>query len=127
MIKYAFAPDVKELLQKIVQSLQLNHIKLNEVHCFRSHGSNSRNTIARCHALSKIWQNALNTNATYIIEVISEKYDKLTDEEKIKVLIHELLHIPKSFGGGFRHHDYACKSRVDTLYKSFKQVYDFSH
>jgi predicted metallopeptidase len=117
MIKYKDAPDIKENLQRIAQSLQFNHVKMDDVHCFRSHGSGSRGTIARCHALSKVWQSALKTRAAYIIEVLSERYDKLSDEEKTKVLIHELLHIPKSFGGGFRHHDFACRRNVELLYK----------
>ena len=121
MIKYEDAPDIKENLQRIAQSLQFNHIKIDDVHCFRSHGSGSRGTIARCHALSKVWQSALNTRAAYIIEVISERYDKLSDEEKIKVLIHELLHIPKSFGGGFRHHDFVCRRNVEQLYRLLRQ------
>jgi predicted metallopeptidase len=123
MIKYKDAPDIKENLQHIIQSLQFDHIKLDDVHCFRSHNSGSRRTVARCHALSKVWQSALNTRAAYIIEVLAERYDKLSDEEKIKVLIHELLHIPKSFGGGFRHHDFVCRRNVELLYRklaSFK-------
>lgn len=121
MINYKEAPDIKENLQKIAQALQLNHIRLDDVHCFRSCGSGSKGTIARCYALGKLWQQALNTKAHYAIEVLSERYDKLSDEEKIKVLIHELLHIPKSFGGGFRHHDYACRRNVELLYKHLKQ------
>jgi predicted metallopeptidase len=120
MIKYEDAPDIKENLQKITQALQFDHIKIDDVHCFRSHNSGSRRTVARCHALSKVWQSALKTNAAYIIEVLAERYDKLSDEEKTKVLIHELLHIPKSFGGGFRHHDFVCRRNVELLYKRLK-------
>jgi predicted metallopeptidase len=122
MIKYEDAPDIRENLQKIAQSLQLNHVKLDDVHCFRSRGSSSRGTIARCYALGKLWQQALNTKAHYAIEVLSERYDKLSDEEKTKVLIHELLHIPKSFGGGFRHHDYACRRNVEKLYQQLQKL-----
>lgn len=55
----------------------------------------------------------------YAIEVISERFDDLPAAEQEKVLIHELLHIPKSFGGGFRHHkDWVTKRRVDQLHAS---------
>lgn len=60
---------------------------------------------------------ALNTKAHYVIEVISENFDRLNEAEKTKTLIHELLHIPKSFGGGFRHHDYASRKNVEQMYK----------
>lgn len=52
-------------------------------------------TVARIHGLGKIWQETLNSPPAYIIiEVISERYDRLTEEEKDKTLTHELLHIP---------------------------------
>ncbi len=40
----------------------------------------------------------------YTIELITEKFDRLPEDEKTKTLIHELLHVPAAFGGGFRHH-----------------------
>ena len=73
--------------------------------------------MARCHALSRIWQKALNIKAVYIIEVISERFDKFSEEEKTKTLIHELMHIPKSFGGGFIHHNMVNERNIDKLYK----------
>jgi hypothetical protein len=34
---------------------------------------------------------------THIIEVNAKKFDKLPEREKIKTLVHELMHIPKTF------------------------------
>ncbi|MEM2874079.1 MAG: putative metallopeptidase [Candidatus Nanoarchaeia archaeon] len=120
MMKYERAFDVEKKILKIIDVLQLHHIDKMRLHCFRSYGSSSK-AVARCYALGKIWQSALNINAHYIIEVLSEKFDKLSEKEKTKVLLHELLHIPKKFGGGFRHHDYACRKNVEALYKQLKQ------
>ena len=121
-IKYELADDIKERLFDVAITLKLDHVRLGSVECIRSRGSGSYNTIARCHALSKIWQKVLNINAFYIIEVLSEKFDKQSKEEQDKTIIHELLHIPKSFGGGFKHHDFVCKRTVEEYYKKFRQA-----
>jgi predicted metallopeptidase len=87
------------------------------VFCVRSKGSKAKRTIARIHGLGKIWQGVLNRPPSYIIEVISEIYDKMSGEEKEKTLIHELLHIPGGFSGGFRpHKGYVERKIVEALY-----------
>jgi predicted metallopeptidase len=118
-MKYEDAPDVRARLARIIDSLNMHHVDKYRLKCIRSSGSKS-NAVARCYALGKIWQLALGTRAHYIIEVISHRFDKLDDEEKSKVLIHELLHIPKSFGGGFRGHDVACRRNVERLYAALE-------
>ncbi len=100
----------------------MEHIDLSRIKCMKSYGSKARHTIARCYALSKIWQKALDIKAHYIIEVISENFDKLPENEKEKVLIHELLHVPFSMGGGFKHHkNYVTRKRVELLHREYKQ------
>ncbi|MEK6831089.1 MAG: putative metallopeptidase [Nanoarchaeota archaeon] len=117
MIKYQLAEDIQENIKEL--SVLFPHIKLNDVICIRSFGSSSRGTIARCHALGKAMQLALNRKGFYVIEVISKRFDKMSEQEKIKTLIHELMHIPKSFGGGFRHHDYVCNKNIEREYQKF--------
>ena len=53
-------------------------------------------------------------------EEIKEKL-KQTGEETEKV-IHELLHIPKTFGGGFRQHDYVYDRNVEIMYEKFASL-----
>lgn len=117
MIKYEHAPDVHLQMEKIVLKLGFNHVKLDAVTCIRSFGSSSRYTIARCHALNKVMQKALGRKGYYVLEFLSERFDKLNQEEKIKTILHELMHIPKSFGGGFKHHDYVCEKNVNSWYQ----------
>jgi predicted metallopeptidase len=75
--------------------------------------------------LGRIWQEALRRPPAYIIEVISENYDPLPEEEKEKTLIHELLHIPKGFSGGFRpHKGYVDRKTVELLYKKLQSQRD---
>jgi predicted metallopeptidase len=74
-------------------------------------------SLPRIHGLGRIWQEALRRPSAYVVEVISEQYDKLSDEEKEKTVIHELLHIPKGFSGGFRpHKGYIDKKQVERLH-----------
>ena len=117
-LKYTEAPDVKTLAGEIMDYLDLFHIVPQFVYCYRSRGSKSKRTIARIHGLGRLWQDALRKPPSYVIEVISERYDKLSDSDKEKTLIHELLHIPKGFSGGFRpHKGYVDKKRVERLHQ----------
>ena len=117
-ITYKLAPDIQENINEIA-FLLFPHVKIESVICIRSFGSSSRGTIARCHALGKAMQLALNRKGFYVIEVIEKRFDKLSDEDKLKTLIHELMHIPKTFGGGFRHHDYVCHENIEIEYQKY--------
>ena len=117
-IQYFEAHDVKEMVERIISELGFNHIELSRIFCYRSIGSKSRRTVARIHSLEKLWQRALGISPGYLIEVISVRYDRLNREEKEKVLIHELLHIPQGFAGGFRpHRRHITKRKIDRLHQ----------
>jgi len=118
-MRYEEAPDVQQIAEEI-SNLLFPHVKLERVKCFRSYGTSSRGTIARCHTIGKLMQKAMNTNAFYVLEFISERFDKLKEEDKIKVIIHELMHIPATFGGGFRHHDHVCDRNIEKNYRAYK-------
>jgi predicted metallopeptidase len=120
-IKYNEALDIKEKIGKIVSVLDMKHVNLARVFCIRSHDSSSRNIVARCHALPKIMQQVLEIEPAYIIEILSEKFDRMSEEDQMKTLIHELLHVPQTFGGGFRHHDFVRSSTIDKFYRQFKK------
>ena len=121
-IKYFDAPDVKDLVDEISDCLDLFHVVPQFVFCVRSKGSKSDRTIARIHGLSRIWQETINRPPSYVIEVISERYDKLSTADKEKTVIHELLHIPKGFTGGFRpHKGYIDRKTVEGLYHALQK------
>ncbi len=119
-IAYHPAEDVRQDVAELISSLSLDYIEPTRVICYRSTGSKSRRIVARCYSLSKIWQDALRIPSYYIIEVISEHYDRLPGDEKLKVLIHELMHIPKCFGGGLKPHS-GCVTRraVEENYRRY--------
>lgn len=117
-MRYEFAPDLQIIAEEI--SLMLfPHIKIDRIKCLRSYGSSSKGTIARCHALGKLMQKAMNTKAFYAIEFLTERFEKLSNEDKVKTIIHELMHIPKTFGGGFKHHDWVTNKNVNLMYKTY--------
>jgi predicted metallopeptidase len=120
MIRYELAKDIGSKIEDIIHKLQMTHVDGSRVACIRSKGSKSKRVIARCHGLSKIMQIALNQKPHYAIEVVSERFDKLSKEGQTKVLIHELMHIPHSFGGGFRaHKPYVTQKKVERMYEKF--------
>lgn len=120
-IGYVFALDLQEKAERISREL-FPHIKPEFFKCFRSFNSASRRTLARCHGLAKIMQKAIGCPAHYAIEFISERFDKLCEEDQIKVIIHELMHIPYAFGGGFKHHDHVSSKNVEKMYRNYKKA-----
>lgn len=121
-MRYEHSSDLNERISDIVSVLSLDYIDLSKIASFRSYGTNSRRVIARCHGLPKVMQLGLKTEPFYVIEVISERFDKMSYEDQTKVLIHEILHIPKSFGGGFRQHDFVNRKTVEMIYRQYKQL-----
>jgi predicted metallopeptidase len=120
MIQYHVAEDIDARVKEILRKLKMTHIDETRLVCLRSKGSGSRRVIARCHGLSRIMQLALNEKPQYVIEVLSERFDRLSNEDQTKVLIHEIMHIPRSFGGGFRaHRPFVTRRKVQSMYDQF--------
>ena len=117
-MKYEYSESIQVLAEDISRRL-FPHIMTSRIKCFRSTGTSTSSTIARCHALGKIMQEALSCDAFYALEFIREKFDNLSTEEKVKVVIHELMHIPESFGGGFKHHDIVNDANVELAYNAY--------
>lgn len=121
-IKYYDAPEIKKQVDKLAQECEFYHVVPQYVYCVRSKGSKAKRTIARIHGLGKIWQDVLNRPAAYTIEVISEIFDSMPEEQKEKTLIHELMHIPGGFSGGFRpHKGYVERKNVEEVYDNLKK------
>ena len=112
------AQDVKKDLKHILATIDLPHIDIKRIYCYRTSGSKTR-AYARTWAFPKIFQRALNVEAAYVIEVLAKHYDKLESDEQKKVLIHELLHIPKNFSGALLPHN----TRSRNLEKVAKQLF----
>lgn len=114
------AKDVKKDIDQILKVLPLPHIKSSRIFCFRTRGSKSR-SYARVWAMPKIFQKALSVEPAYVIEVLAKFYDRLDDNARKKVLIHELLHIPKNFSGSLLHHHTRGRHLGNLANKLFKE------
>src|SRR3989344_3493773 len=124
------APDITKRIHFLVEELGLAYISPNQIYSFRSNGSSSRAT-ARIWSLPTIWQQALNTTPAYCLEVLSERFDKLNPDDQERVLIHELLHIPKTFSGALvphrTHHHRSFRHYHDTVESLFKSLRNKSY
>ncbi len=117
-MKYEFSHSLQVLAEDISRRV-FPHVKIDRVKCYRSYGTSTKRTIARCHALGKLMQEAMGVDAFYALEFLGEQFNKLSTEDKVKVVIHELMHIPETFGGGFKHHDVVTDKNVDEIYKIY--------
>jgi len=117
------AQDIQKEIKSLAGKLDFVNIDPKRIICFRSFGSKSR-ARARIWGFPRVWQQALNIKPHYVIEVLSEKFDKLSPKDKKKVLIHELLHIPKNFSGSLLPHrrrgGKTIRGEVERLFRKFK-------
>lgn len=122
-LEWSADPELTIRVRTLVDSIDFIHIPKHRIFCFRTDGSKSR-AYARIWAFPKIFQTVLNIEPAYVIEVINKYYNKLDYKEQTKVLIHELLHIPKNFSGSLLPHTYGNKRidhEVERLYRQIKK------
>ncbi len=121
-MRYEKAPDVDAIVINVSEKFRdkLTHINSYRILCVRSYGSKA-NAYARIWSMPQVWKIALDIDAFYVLEVLHEHFDKLSSIEKEKTILHELLHIPKTFSGALLPHVYGkdrahIDNRVDSFY-----------
>lgn len=118
-LEWSKDPELTVRVRQLVDDIEFLHIPKDRIFCFRTDGSKSR-AYARIWAFPKIFQTVLEIEPAYVIEVINKYYNRLDNEEQTKVLIHELLHIPRNFSGSLLPHTYGNKQidrEVERIYK----------
>ncbi len=122
-MKYEKAEDVQAMIRRLA-SVLFPKYNYERILAIRSYGSKA-SVYARIWSMPKVWQVALDIKPFYVIEVISEYFDELDEEEKEKVIIHELLHIPSTFSGALLPHKFKSKRiddrTVNRLYEEYKR------
>lgn len=102
-VEWQSAPDIKKRLQYLIKRAEIDWVFPTRIFTYRSFGSKTR-AYARTWGLPSLWQRALVVKPAYIVEVISEHFDKLDERDRDKVLLHEITHIPKNFSGALMPH-----------------------
>ncbi len=102
-MKYSIAYDVKHQVDYLIKNLDFSHIRSKNIYCIRSFDAKTR-AYARIWGMAKLFNEVCGIQPHYIIEVNAKKFDKLNGRDKIKTLIHELMHIPKTFSGSLLPH-----------------------
>jgi len=102
-MQYQIAKDVKEKVNKLIKKLEMDYIDEKRIYCIRSFDAKTR-AIARIWGMSRLFNEVCGIKPCYIIEVNAKRFDKLSKRDQIKTLIHELLHIPKTFSGALLSH-----------------------
>ena len=102
-MKYEKAPEIKKQIEVLVRELHFDHIDPKFIHCIRSFDAKTR-AYARIWGMAPLFHEVAGISPNYIIEVNARMFDRLSDREKIKTLIHELMHVPKTFSGALLPH-----------------------
>ncbi|ABP51613.1 MULTISPECIES: putative metallopeptidase [Pyrobaculum] len=110
--------DLETELRDAIAKYGLAHF--SSVHIAVVYNANSRSrAVARIWGLSKIFQETFGLKPMYVIELL-RGFEDLTCSNRVKVIAHELAHIPTTASGAVRPHnrafwrDYRLYSRLFT-------------
>lgn len=122
-IDWEDAPDIADRAEKLITQLEMDWILFERIFFFRSNNSKAR-AYARTWGLPKLWQRSLSVEPAYIIEVLSEHFDKLDVYNQDKVILHELTHIPKNFSGALVPH---TRHKKGSFHDKLRKLYEDYH
>jgi len=122
-LKFERALAEEELIKDIVEKLGWNYLNTDQIRCVFSKNTSTSRVLGRIWSTPRIFSEVFETKPLYVIELIEKRYSKLSNKDKTKVLIHELLHIPKTFSGALSPHKNMAKTlecrTVDALLKEY--------
>lgn len=121
-VSWELDPEIERRSLELIKTLELEWLSYGRIFYYRSQDSKAR-AYARTWGLPKLWQRTLGVEPAYIVEVISEHFDKLSEREQDKVLLHELTHIPRNFSGALvphtRHKKGSFHDKLDILLEQY--------
>lgn len=121
-VSWELDSEIQRRSLELIKTLELEWLSYGRIFYYRSQNSKAR-AYARTWGLPKLWQRSLGVEPAYIVEVISEHFDKLSEDEQDKVLLHELTHIPHNFSGALvphtRHKKGSFHDKLDILVERY--------
>ena len=121
-VSWQEAPDIAKRSLKLITDLKMDWVLYERLFFYRSIDSKAR-AYARTWGLPALWQRSLGVEPGYIIEVLSEHFDRLSPRDQDKVILHELTHIPHNFSGALVPHTHKKKGsfrkKLDELVKLY--------
>jgi len=100
MVTYTASHELKERAKLIADRFMLDHIDFNRIHCYR-YKSNT-NTVAKIIGFFKTLQLVYPEIKPYYVIVFNDhNFLRQNKEEQDTTILHELLHIPKTFSGEY--------------------------
>ena len=134
--EYEEAKEAKKIAENILSSGMYDYVELSKIAFLKSKkkkrvlkngkdskNSKPRNYIAKIHTISKIWFSVFPENTpVFVIEVASENFDHLSQDQKEQTMLHELYHIvPSGESGMLRcHNEFSCIGDLVLQYKKLK-------
>ena len=117
------APDIYKRVKGLIELVKIENVDGSKIRCVRSLNTSTR-AYARIWGLNRVWQLALEMEPHYVIEVISEKFDKLDTSDQDKILLHEIAHIPSNFSGALLAHTRGSKGSFYGKLKTMEERYE---
>jgi predicted metallopeptidase len=97
---YTEAPELKERAKNIADRFMLDHLDFSRLHFYRYH-SDTR-TCAKIIGFFKTLQLVYPEIKPYYVIVFNDRnFLGASQEEQDETILHELLHIPKTFSGEY--------------------------
>ncbi len=116
-LKITYDQQATQAVEIIAKTIGLDKVSSNNVRVVRSRKARTR-ACARIYGLPRPFQIGFNLPPLYVIELVEENFSELNCQGKIRVLIHELLHIPSTFSGSLRpHNDLFRSHNIRRLYE----------
>ncbi|NOZ88837.1 MAG: metallopeptidase [Crenarchaeota archaeon] len=110
--------EAEEAARILVEALGLSYIDVDRVFVTVSRGSSTR-AFARIWGLPSPFVRLGVCKPMYVVELVAENLRGAGCDVLVETLIHELLHIPRSFSGGLRSHgEWSRPSNVRRLARS---------